>query len=184
MADDRKITITILDSSESVGSENDGSSSEKLGVEEQLNATLKKMYNPVKDSAKKSEAKSVLINQTIEMAKKTFLNNVMFSLRRSNTLLEDYMGEMQLQHITTAINKGIGLGTAIASGASIGSKAGGVVGGAIGAGIGILSWGTNEFISGQATRSGIYQNLNENVFQTEFSATRAGLINNSRGTEN
>lgn len=186
MADERKITITILDSgSLGVDSDGDGSSEKKdNSIEKHLNDTLKKMKSSVKETESSSTAKSVLINQTFQLAKNSFFKALTFSLRRTNTLTEDYIGEMYLQHIQTALGKGVGLVTTAASGAIAGAKVGGVYGGIAGAVIGIVGWGVGEYVSGQETKSGIYQNLNATIFQTEFMASRAGLVNNSRGTEN
>ena len=59
-----------------------------------------------------------------------------------------------------------------------------MVGGPVGAAVGAVSWGVNEFIQNKANLSGYYQDLNASNFNMQFNRTRAGLIDEGRGTEN
>ena len=59
-----------------------------------------------------------------------------------------------------------------------------MVGGPTGAVIGAAGWVGSEILQNQASLSSYYSSINATSMQTEFSRTRAGLVDNGRGTEN
>jgi hypothetical protein len=70
------------------------------------------------------------------------------------------------------------------AGGAIAGSAAGPVGVLIGGAIGVTTWHFNQDIQNKANLSSYYQQLNSANFNTQFNRTRAGLINEGRGTDN
>ena len=111
---------------------------------------------------------------------------------RYTTLQEDYLAENRVNNIEISINnvKSIadstvnGANTGAKLGASVGGPVGGAIGAAVGAVTGAAFWGVQNHLKNQQKLQGYYKQLNETNFQTYLDASRAGLVNNGRGTEN
>lgn len=111
-------------------------------------------------------------------------NYASYAIDRYCTLQEDYMSKQAISNVRKTINVAqSGLGNIIGS-AVTGAQVGGIGGAVGGAVIGAASFGLNTYLNYQQRMSSYYQQLNSTNFQTDFSASRLGLINNSRGTEN
>jgi len=170
MAETRKIVIEI---------KNKGN-----GIDEKI-----KEMSPLKEQENKVTsdglilAKSVLLNQAINTAKRTVINAVTSSVDRYMTLTEDYMAQTSYQNAITTINKMTSLVGSVYAGAKIGSV-GGAVGSAVGAGIALVGFGANEIISYQSRMSGYYRQINASNISRAYYSKRYGLIDNGRGTEN
>jgi len=121
--------------------------------------------------------------QLVSAAASAALNAAEYGFDRYCTLQEDYMSQQASQNIRNTVNKAKGLANSVFSGASVGLSAGPVaaVAGAI---IGAASYGVDQYYAYQSRMSGYYQKLNSTNFETNFGASRLGLVNNSRGTEN
>lgn len=173
MAEERKITIEILDGG---GSSSSNSQNKVDDSEEQVGKVINKIMHPIKTLESSTIGKSVIANQVYQQSKQMLTQTIDLSVNRYYTLTEDYLGQTNYQHIKTSYSKIKGLASSIAGGA--------MVGGPIGAAVGAVSWGVNEFIQNKANLSGYYQDLNASNFNMQFNRTRAGLIDEGRGTEN
>lgn len=120
-----------------------------------------------------------LVSETAKIA----TQSANMAINRYCTLQEDYMTSQAISNVRTTVDKAKGFGGSILSGAAAGLGAGpvGVVAGAV---IGAASYGANQYYEYQQRMSGYYQKLNATNFETNFNASRLGLINNGRGTEN
>ena len=107
-----------------------------------------------------------------------------FGFSRYCTLQEDYMSQQAINNVMGSINRVKGAGSSVISGVLTGSKVAGVGGAVVGGVVGAVSYGTQQYIQYQKKMSGYYQQLNSTNFETGFAASKAGLVNNSRGTEN
>lgn len=177
MADTRKITIEILDGNAS-GDSQKNKSKEKTRIDNQreLNKFINRTIYPLKDDDGISIGKTVILNQAYQQAKQMLNQTIDLSLNRYYTLTEDYLGQTNYQNIRNIYGKVTGLAASIGGGA--------IIGGPIGAAIGAVSWGVNQYIQNKANLSGYYQDLNAANFNTDFNRTRAGLVNEGRGTDN
>ena len=142
-----------------------------------------KMY---KSESSGVSAAGVALNigtQAVSATASAALNAAEYGFDRYCTLQEDYMSQQAAQNIRNTVNKAKGLIGSMFSGAAAGSSAGpwGAVAGAV---IGAASYGVEQYYSYQSRMSGYYQKLNSTNFETSFGASRLGLTNNSRGTEN
>ena len=180
MADTRKITIEILGDESSSSSD---SQNKKEDTETKIGTTINKIMHPIKSAETATIGKTVILNQAYQQAKQMLTQTIDLSLNRYYTLTEDYLGQTNYQHIRTAYGKVTGLASSIAGGAMTGGMAG-PVGAVVGAVISATSWGINQSIQNKANLSGYYQDLNAANFNTQFNRTRAGLVNEGRGTEN
>lgn len=163
-SDTRKITIEILDGS---------GETDKEGKKEQKKP--KKTTKKIKEEIIKADAYKNAIKQVWN----TTLNVANFSFNRYFTFSEDYISQNLYNNVLNSINKGkqlIGTAKTVAIMAATGN----VVGAAVTAGVAVV----NEGMQYYQRMSGYYQTLNATNYQTGFSATRAGLVNDSRGTEN
>ena len=116
--------------------------------------------------------------------KATALRAANISASRYFSLTENYIAENDLQNFKNVTGGLLRVGTSIATNAWAGMKIGGAYGAAAGAIIGAATWIVNEELNYQQKMSNYYQNLNATRYQTEFDRTRAGLVNEGKGTEN
>lgn len=166
--DTRKITIEIL----SVDGGGSGGGEKPIGDE-------KEKKKKVTDIYKKELLKADAYKHAIKQAIGATVNVAEYAVNRFFTLSEDYISQNIYNNVKHTINKGISLGkTAFSIGtmAVTGNIPGAIVTGAISI--------INEGMQYYQRMSGYYQALNATNYQTGFSATRAGLVNDSRGTEN
>lgn len=181
MADEKKIIIEILDSSNSREKQN-GTSDEET-QEDGLSKTLNKIFHPIRNVETATFGKNVILMQAYQQAKQQTIRTVEFYANRYFSLKEDYLSETTYSNAKTAISKVTGFAGAIGAGAIAGAKlgpAGAILGGIVGA----TGYGINEYISSVQTRQGYYQRLNAINYETNFAQFRAGLVDNSKGTEN
>ena len=166
--DTRKITIEIL------SSDGGGSGGEKKSIGEE-----KEKKKKVTDIYKKELLKARAYKHAINQAIGATINVAEYAVNRYFTLSEDYLNQNIYNNVKHTINKGASLGRtafSIATMAATGNIPGAVVTGAVSI--------INEGMQYYQRMSGYYQALNATNYQTGFSATRAGLVNDSRGTEN
>lgn len=111
-------------------------------------------------------------------------------LNRYFTLKEDYMGQNTLTALQaysgTAKSMLSSIGSDAIAGAMVGSyfgPAGTVVGGVLGAAFGGAVSGVKARTETEQKIEQVNMQMNATNMQTQFSATRAGLVNGSRGTE-
>ena len=160
-ADTKKITIEIIGK----GSDNDG---ENVDVVEQES-------DPKKNKRKKTNAE-IWLNMVAQRAKEIVLTTVDTSANRYFYMKEDYLGETLYQNIKNNANKVVGAVSTIAAGAKIG--------GGVGAVIATAGVAINEGISVFNKYATLENQMNTLNYGMEFSRTRAGLVDNGRGTEN
>ena len=175
MADTRKIVVEINTKSQTVGAN-----------QQSVNQVTSKREREVADNTGEGSlimAKSVLLNQAINVAKKSIERAVTTSIDRYLTLTEDYMAENTYQNTIMAINKATSFAGSVYVGAKVGAV-GGAVGSLVGAGIGAVGWGVNEVISYQSRMSGYYRQINASNITRAYYSKRAGLIDGGRGTDN
>lgn len=173
MAEKRKITIEILGGGDSSSS---NSQNKVDDSESQVGKVINKIMHPIKTLESSTIGKSVIANQVYQQSKQMLSQTIELSINRYYTLTEDYLGQTNYQHIRTSYSKIKGLAASVAGGA--------MFGGIAGAALGVVSWGINESIQNIANLSGYYQDLNASNFNMQFNRTRAGLIDEGRGTEN
>lgn len=198
-----KITITILDGGGGSGEKKAREKKEKTPAELMI-SSLKKISHPLKSLGSSAEESilqalgggggavaavgwgGMILKDTISMAGYF----ARLELNRYFTLKEDYMGQNTLTALQaysgTAKSMLSSIGSSALQGAIFG-KGFGPVGVAIGAVGGAVLGGA---VSGVKARTETEQKIeqvnmqmNATNMQTQFSATRAGLVNGSRGTE-
>ena len=167
MADTRKIVIEI----QSGSSSSDGKSNE-----ERESSLTSKLLHPIKSIEKATVGKHVLLNQAYQNTKSLVIQTASTSINRYFSLSEDYIMQNTVSNTMTTLNKVKGLGQSVLLGAQMG--------GPVGALFGLGAWGVSEFINNQANLSSYYEGINAANYQTQYTRTRAGLVDNGRGTEN
>ena len=180
MAEIREIKIKI--EATNGGSTNSNGNSTKL-VNGDGTANIGAYTHPVKSSEKNLLAKSLILNQAYGIAKTDIMEGVGVAFQRYTTLKEDYMFNNTVNHVSTSVNKVMSAGNAVLAGAMTGSV-GGPVGAVIGASVALAGYGVSQGFQYQARMSNFNTALNETNTNTNFNRMRAGLIDNSRGTEN
>lgn len=178
MADTRKITIEIL-SGDNVSTK----SKKEKKPENEIKKAIDKKLHPIKNSKFAETSAYIVLNQAWQQTKQRLTQAADFSIGRYYSLTEDYLAQTNYQNIKTIIGKGSNAASSIIGGTITGSYAG-PVGAAFGFVIGAASWYAGEYIQNKSNLSSYYQDLNATNFNTQYSQTRAGLINGGRGTEN
>lgn len=185
MADDRKITIEIVDGPG--GSKQENEELETNDENEDFKKAISQSLHPIKFLKEKYHdtklGKNVIFNMAVNKSIETGKSVVNDTFRRYVNLKEDYMAENSYNAISTTISKASSFGSSVVSGIQIGSTMG-PIGALVGGSIGAVFGAVNIAQSERMRYSSYYQQLNSSNFQTSFSQTRAGLINNGRGTEN
>ena len=190
MASKSTITIEIVGSL-SEGTKNPANKTKSSGVF----GTFARLTNPIKllesklmnklensEDDKLAGFKATGLRLAMVASSKA-LSSAEAGIRRYASLNEDYMAQQALTNIKDTVDRAKGGITSIASGASA-LSAFGPWGMAAGAAIGAGSFLFDQYTQYQKRMSSYYQQLNSTNFQTEFSSSRLGLINNGRGTEN
>jgi hypothetical protein len=175
MAEIRKIVIEIGTTQKNATASNNAHSSSSTGGKKSvLSSKLKpSLYYENKEAEQQLlSLKTMAIQNSIQAVKQS----VNLGMRRYFSLTEDYIAENTLSNISVAINKGVGLASNIIAGASAAGPAGAVVG--------MAAWGVTEFSNYQARMSGYYSSLNATNYNNSYERTRAGLVDNGRGTDN
>lgn len=159
--DTRKITIEII-----------GGGS---GSEENNEDTIDKELNPKETKEKKTGAE-IWLNMVAQRAFSLFTSTLESSANRYFYMKEDYLGEQVYRNVKSNIGKVSGAITTIAAGAKIG--------GGVGAAIATVGVVANEGLSVFNKYASLENQMNTLNYGMEFSRTRAGLVDNGRGTEN
>lgn len=180
MSDAKTIKIEITSVQKNSNNNTNKSSKNELG--EDL-AGFKKFLHPVDAVGELIDEKSKLWGMVFNKSVGLIVSSVGNEINRYLNLTEDYLGQDAYTNVRVAVEKTQTAASTILNGAMIGSVAG-PVGAAAGAVISAASWGISQIISGRNSMSSYYQALNASNFQVGFSQTRAGLIDNGRGTEN
>lgn len=141
------------------------------------------VLHPIRSIERNTIGRYIALQQTYNVVKSTVKQSVNFCLSRYFNLKEDYMAESNYNRFKTTVSKVTGFGTAIASGAVTGSVAG-PIGTAIGAVAGAASATISNVISDANAKSSVYLEINTSRQAMTYSRVRAGLENNSKGTEN
>ena len=134
------------------------------------------------DSAKKSHFVHGFA-QAAEVANNYVKSAANFAYNRHITLQEDYITAQMKNNVEDSVNRVKGLAQNVFEGAVEGAVKGGVIGAIIGGISGAVDYGAQQYIEYQQRMSNYYQQLNATNFQTNFDASRLGLIGSS-GTEN
>lgn len=149
----------------------------KIREEFQLSNSFGGLLN--KDVALKYAGQQVL-ETTINV-----IENVADSaINRYTTLQEDYLTAQTYSNVKSTISRAKQLGGSIVSGVVSGMATAGPIGAVIGAISSVANYGASQYLEYQKKMSSYYQQLNATNFQTNYSASRLGLVNNGRGTEN
>lgn len=159
--DTRKITIEII-----------GGGS---GSEEKDEDTVDKELSPKETKEKKTGAE-IWLNMVAQRALALFASTVESSANRYFYMKEDYLGEQIYRNVKSNISKVSGAITTIAAGAKIGGAPGAVI-----ATVGVVA---NEGLSIYNKFATLENQMNTLNYGMEFSRSRAGLVDNGRGTEN
>lgn len=165
--DEIKITIVSSDTQGDVQSELVQTNSDKNNT--------KKTLKPNKKS-EKILGKSVLLNQTWNVAKSSIMDGIDTVAKRYSNLTENYRFDAIYGNTKTIISKGVGLVSTIAAGATIGGPVGGIIAG--------VGYGISTGIGMYKNYSQIRQGINANNYNMQFQQTRMNLIDNGKGTEN
>lgn len=153
-ADTKKITIEIIGKS----SEEDGEKKQKSGKKN-----------------KKSEGK-IWLSMVAQRAKEIVISTIETDASRYFYMKEDYLGETVYRNIKNNVGKAIGAVSTVAAGAKLGGAPGAAI-----AAVGVV---VNEGISIFNKYATLENQMNTLNYGMEFSRTRAGLVDNGRGTEN
>lgn len=159
--DTRKITIEIIGGGG--------------GSEENNEDTVDKELSPKETKEKKTGAE-IWLNMIAQRALSIFTATVESSANRYFYMKEDYLGEQMYRNVKSNISKVSGAITTIAAGAKIG--------GGVGAAIATVGVVANEGLSMFNKYASLENQMNTLNYGMEFSRTRAGLVDNGRGTEN
>lgn len=127
-----------------------------------------------------------------EQEKQILTTGLSMGWNRYTSLKEDYISENRLNNLKTSISKVKSLSSSTLQASSLGKMAGMAVGGPIGAAVGsvlgtvagVVTWGVKNEQQNRQKLQGYYKQLNETNFQTYLDSSRAGLVDNGRGTEN
>lgn len=165
--DTRKITIEIL------GVDSGGSSKKETSASTKI--SNKKQTKKMKEEIVKAE----VYKNAVKQVANTAINVAEFQANRYFTFSEDYISQNLYNNIKTSINKATQITGSVINAAMM--AASGNIPGAIISG---ASLAINEGMQYYQRVSSHYQSLNATNYQTGFSSTRAGLVNDSRGTEN
>ena len=165
MSDVRKITVELK--------VNNGSS-KASGEGGQVN--IENAVAPVENDDSKALGKSVLVNQAYSRAKSLVLDNGDWAINRYFNLREDYLNENTYLALKTTVTKVASAASTIATGYAVGGVAGAVIAG--------VAWTGNEAFTQVKRYNTYFTAVNESNISLEFGRTRAGLVNNGRGTEN
>lgn len=184
MADTRKITIEIL------GRSSNASSQKPFDDDEENEDPYKALKEAKKRQFKRPEGPSFsntasfILYDGIKSSIQIFKTSIETSVNRNFSLTENYIGQQDYQNTKNIINKGKSFIGSLATGFVAGAATGGVGGSVIGSVIGAVTWGANQQIQHKTDLSSYYQQLNAANFNTQFNRTRAGLVNEGRGTDN
>lgn len=162
MADTKKITIEIISS---------GSDSQETPTD-----VVDDELNPKETNKKKKTGTEIWMSMAAQRALNIALQTLDSSTNRYFYMKEDYLGEAMYHNVKNNVNKVIGAVSTIATGAKIGSAPGAVI-----AAVGVAA---NEGISIFNKYASLENQMNTLNYGMEFSRTRAGLVDNGRGTEN
>lgn len=175
MADERKIVIEIVSKSEST-SPIKANGQVNNNITNITNNNYEVNNNVTEETIEDKTGKNVLVNQAVEQAKSLLKESISSTFNRMFSLKEDYLMENDYNIAMGHISRF----TSFALTTVGGYKAGGLVG----AGISVAGWGLSQGINLINRREQFYQNLNASNQQMQFSRTRAGLLDNGKGTEN
>lgn len=180
MAETRKIVIEILDG--------DSGSGEKKTKEKDPNKemakTVNKFLHPLKTKENALMAKSAILTYSLQQAKQISTQMFSFNIDRKLSLTENYIAQNEFNNFKTTISKAKSLIGTAGSGAVTGAQTGGAWGAALGAALGAVAWGVGQYTENRANLSSYYQEINTTNYNSQFSRTRAGLVDGGRGTEN
>lgn len=157
-ADTKKITIEIIGKGSEKDGEKDGEKKQKSGKKN-----------------KKSDGQ-IWLSMVAQRAKEIVISTIETDASRYFYMKEDYLGETLYRNIKNNVGKAIGAASTIAAGAK--------VGGGVGAAIAAVGVAVNEGFSIYNKYATLENQMNTLNYGMEFSRTRAGLVDNGRGTEN
>ena len=180
-ADERRIVIEL----KNVGSVQDGKKDTGTSLESDGSYNLSAAMSKGATTGA-SIANTAWISIMTTIAKQTldnFKQVAVYDINKFFNLRDDYIGEMRLNHIKTAWQKGQSLMGAMSAGATMGA-AGGTAGAVLGALMGGTFWAVSELISSYQRADTQRIALDNAKYQSAFQMTRLGLIDGGRGTEN
>lgn len=181
MAETRKIVIEILDG-ESGG--NGEKTSKEKDPNKEMAKTLNKVIHPLKTAESVTIGKVAILSYGLQQAKQIANQTFSFGIDRKLSLTENYLAQNEYNNFKTTISKAKSLAGTVGSGAVAGVQVGGAWGAVIGAVVGTVAWGAGQYTENRANLSSYYQEINTTNYNSQFSRTRAGLVDGGRGTEN
>lgn len=176
MAEIRKIVIEIGVSPNNNNNNGGGSSSSltKPLKQQKFKNSLKSEMEIENEQAK--QQMTSIVKMGVEKSLQIIKQSASLGMKRYFSLTEDYIGENNLNNFSTTVSKVSGLVSSIKTGFETGGAAGGI--------IGAVTWGVSEYIGYQSRINSYYSSLNATNYNTSYERTRAGLVDNGRGTEN
>ena len=180
MAETRKIVIEILDGNSKEGKKEKGSKITK-DADAELKESIDNMIHPFKNTENATIGKVAVLSYGLQQAKQLATQAFTFNIDRKLSLTENYLAQNEYNNFKTTISKAKSLAGTVGSGAITGVQLGG---GAVGAVVGAGTWGVGQYIENRANLSSYYQEINTTNYNSQFSRTRAGLVDGGRGTEN
>ena len=189
MNDNSTIVIEITGTlGEGTSEKGNKKSSGVFGTFARLTNPMKLLESKLMNKFEEDENRSKALAQAASLRLATTvaskaLSSAEAGIKRYASLNEDYMTSQLMSNVKDTIDRTKSGINTIASGASALSAFGpwGMAAGAI---IGGATFLFDQHMEYQRRMSSYYQQLNASNFQTEFSSSRLGLINNGRGTEN
>ena len=181
MAETRKIVIEILDGESGSGEKKE---SKEKDANKEMAKTINKMIHPLRTAENATIGKVAILSYGLQQAKQITTQAFTFNIDRKLSLTENYLAQNEYNNFKTTISKAKSLAGTVGSGAITGAQVGGVWGAVIGAVIGTVAWGAGQYTENRANLSSYYQEINTTNYNSQFSRTRAGLVDGGRGTEN
>lgn len=149
----------------------------KVGYEEEDTDESGFAYDrTMRNYAKEITNQQKLLKLSAVRAVSLLERGIMTSLNQYTNLSENYIAGNTIANVKTSVSMITGMAAQVA----VGAKLGGFYGGAAAAAMGTVGLGIQLY----NRYSSYYSSLNATNAQTSWDATRLGLVNNGRGTEN
>lgn len=179
-------------SSGSIESANNGAENQ---IEETFNSAVNKLMHPMRSAksgvvdavgnllGSKAARATTGVFTLVGNAAALALKLARTDLNRAFALKENYLAQNHMAAFSAEMDAAKSLATSLLSGAAVGFTTGGPLGAIIGGISGAATSAINLQLQKGETIERYNMQLNATNAQTEFSASRAALVNGSRGTE-
>ena len=182
----------IIDGAAEAGSSGGGSGSKEKSSEDIFSDKIQKLAHPI-NAAKGAVQKGLesVFGKAVAVgalyvagnAASTGYRIAKMELNRQFSLKENYLAQNKMAEFESEMGALQSAAKTFASNVALGASLGGPVGAIVGAAFGTVSNMVNIQIQKAETMERHNMQLNATNAQTEFSASRAALVNGSRGTE-